>query len=77
MASTPNTTSKAVREFFIKNGIPEDNIKAAGMTPTDIKRAATAAFDNTNSNKKKGKGPDSEFVKVQLIITNVGAKENP
>jgi outer membrane protein OmpA-like peptidoglycan-associated protein len=69
--------AKAVREFFIKNGIPEDNIKAAGMTPTDIKRAATAAFDNTNSNKKKGKGPDSEFVKVQLIITNVGAKENP
>ncbi|MBQ6069345.1 MAG: OmpA family protein [Bacteroidales bacterium] len=69
--------AKAVKEFFVKNGIPEDNIKAAGMTPTDIKRAATAAFDNTNSNKKTKTSGDQEFVKVQLIITNVGAKVNP
>ena len=68
--------AKAVKEFFVKNGIPEDNIKAAGMTPTDIKRAATAAFDNTSTKKGKG-GSDQEFVKVQLIITNVGAKVNP
>ena len=68
--------AKAVKEFFVKNGIPEDNIKAAGMTPTDIKRAATAAFDNTSSKKGKA-GSDQEFVKVQLIITNVGAKVNP
>ena len=40
------------------------------MTPTDIKRAATAAFDN----KKKD---DNEFVKIQLIITGVTPKENP
>ena len=69
--------AKSVREFFVKNGIPEDNIKAAGMTPTDIKRAATAAFDNTSSKKGKAGGGDQEFVKVQLIITQVGAKENP
>ena len=68
--------AKAVKEFFVKNGIPEDNIKAAGMTPTDIKRAATAAFDNTSTKKGKA-GGDQEFVKVQLIITNVGAKVNP
>ena len=69
--------AKAVKEFFVKNGIPEDNIKAAGMTPTDIKRAATAAFDNTSTKKGKGGNADQEFVKVQLIITNVGAKVNP
>ena len=69
--------AKAVKEFFVKNGIPEDNIKAAGMTPTDIKRAATAAFDNTSTKKGKAGGAEQEFVKVQLIITNVGAKVNP
>jgi len=62
--------AKAVKEFFVKNGIPEGNIKTSGMTPTDIKRAATAAFDN----KKKD---DNEFVKIQLIITGVTPKENP
>lgn len=62
--------AKAVKEFFVKNGVPEANIKTSGMTPTDIKRAATAAFDN----KKKN---DSEFVKVQLIITGINPKENP
>ena len=69
--------AKAVKEFFVKNGIPEDNIKAAGMTPTDIKRAATAAFDNTSTKKGKAAAGEQEFVKVQLIITNVGAKVNP
>ncbi|MBR3724160.1 MAG: OmpA family protein [Bacteroidales bacterium] len=62
--------AKAVKEFFVKNGVPEENIKTSGMTPTDIKRAATAAFDN----KKK---TDNEFVKVQLIITGINPKENP
>ena len=62
--------AKSVKEFFVKNGIPEGNIKTSGMTPTDIKRAATAAFDN----KKKD---DNEFVKIQLIITGVTPKENP
>lgn len=62
--------AKSVKEFFVKNGIPADNIKTSGMTPTDIKRAATAAFDT-----KKQK--DEEFVKLQIIITSVGAKENP
>ena len=69
--------AKAVKEFFVKNGIPEENIKAAGMTPTDIKRAATAAFDNTSTKKGKAGSGEQEFVKVQLIITNVGAKVNP
>ncbi len=62
--------AKAVKEFFVKNGVPEANIKTSGMTPTDIKRAATAAFDT----KKKD---DNEFVKVQLIITGINPKENP
>ena len=62
--------AKAVKEFFVKNGVPEGNIKTSGMTPTDIKRAATAAFDT----KKKN---DNEFVKVQLIITGINPKENP
>ena len=62
--------AESVTEFFVKNGIPEGNIKTSGMTPTDIKRAATAAFDN----KKKD---DNEFVKIQLIITGVTPKENP
>ncbi len=61
--------AKSVKEFFVKNGIPEDHIKTSGMTTTDIKRAATAAFDT--------KKVDEEFVSIQLIITAVGAKENP
>ena len=62
--------AKAVKDFFVKNGINEANIKTSGMTPTDIKRAATAAFDTKKANNE-------EFVSVQLIITSVGAKENP
>ncbi len=62
--------AKSVKEFFVKNGIPEENIKTSGMTPTDIKRAATAAFDTKKEN-------ENEFVKVQLIITGMSAKENP
>lgn len=61
--------AKSVKEFFVKNGIPEDQIKTSGMTMTDIKRAATAAFDTQKT--------DVEFVSIQLIITAVGAKENP
>ncbi|MBQ0159173.1 MAG: OmpA family protein [Bacteroidales bacterium] len=62
--------AKAVKEFFVKNGIKEENIKTTGMTPTDIKRAATAAFDTKNQRNE-------EFVSIKLIITSVGAKENP
>ena len=62
--------AKAVKEFFVKNGVPEQNIKTSGMTPTDIKRAATAAFDTKKQN-------DNEFVKIQLIITGINPKENP
>lgn len=61
--------AKSVKNYFVKNGIPEGNIRTVGMTPTDIKRAATAAFDNKKNN--------DEDVKIQLIITGVGAKENP
>lgn len=62
--------AKSVKEFFVKHGINEANMKTTGMTPTDIKRAATAAFDTKNQKNE-------EFVTVQLIITSVGAKENP
>jgi len=60
--------AKSVKEFFVKNGIPEDHIRTAGMTPTEIKRAATAAFD-----PKAG----AEEIKVQLVIISIGAKANP
>ena len=58
----------AVKEFFVKNGLPEENIRVAGMTPTEIKRAATAAFDPKNN---------AEEVKIRLIIMSIGAKVNP
>jgi len=61
--------AKAVKDFFVKNGIPEDNIQPAGMTVTDIKRAATAAFDPKKEN--------DELCKIQIIITEVGSKVNP
>lgn len=61
--------AKSVKAFFVKNGIPEANIKTSGMTLTDIKRAATAAFDPKNAN--------NDDVKIQLIINSVGAKVNP
>lgn len=61
--------AKSVKEFFVKNGIPEENMRTIGMSPTDIKRAATAAFD-----PKKDTGED---VKIRLIISSVGAKVNP
>lgn len=58
--------AKSVKDYFVRNGVAEGNMKTAGMTITDIKRAATAAFDN--------KGAD---VKVELIITSVEPKNNP
>ena len=61
--------AKSVKEFFVKNGIPEENMRTVGMSPTDIKRAATAAFD-----PKKDNAAD---VKIQLMITNVGPRVNP
>lgn len=60
--------AKSVKEFFVKNGIPENHIRTAGMTPTEIKRAATAAFDPK---------ANSEEIKVQLVIISIGAKANP
>lgn len=61
--------AKSVKEFFVKNGIPEENMRTIGMSPTDIKRAATAAFDPKKDN--------TEDVKIQLMISSVGAKANP
>jgi len=61
--------AKSVKEYFVQKGIPEENIQTVGMTTTDIKRAATAAFDTKNQYK--------DFVKIQLVITSVGAKVNP
>ena len=61
--------AKSVKAFFVQNGIPDENIRTVGMTPTDIKRAATAAFDPKKDN--------SDPVKIQLIINSVGAKVNP
>ena len=61
--------AKSVKEFFVKNGIPEENMRTIGMSPTDIKRAATAAFDPKKDN-------DGD-VKIILMITSVGAKTNP
>ena len=58
----------SVKEFFVKNGIPEDHIRVAGMTPTEIKRAATAAFDPK---------ANAEDIKVKLIIISIGPRENP
>ena len=60
--------ANSVRDYFISKGIPGDNIRVAGMTPTEIKRAATAAFDT-----KK----EAEDVKIQLIIISIDSKENP
>ena len=58
----------SVKDFFVKNGIPEDHIRVAGMTPTEIKRAATAAFDPK---------ANTEDIKIELIIISIGSKENP
>lgn len=60
--------AKSVKEFFVKNGISEDRIRTAGMTPTEIKRASTAAFDPKKNN---------EEIKVKIIIISVGSKTNP
>ena len=53
--------AKAVKEWFVKNGISADRISTAGMTKNEIKRAAAAALD------EKGKGFST--VSCELIVT--------
>ena len=60
--------AKSVKQFFVSNGIPDEHIRVAGMTDTEIKRAATAAFD------PKAKGDD---VKINLVIISIGPRQNP
>ena len=54
--------AQSVKDFFARNGIDGSRIEVAGMTPTEIKRAASANFD------KKQK-PNT--TKVELIITGI------
>lgn len=51
----------SVKEFFVKHGLPENQITVAGMTQTEIKRAAAAMLKN-----------DGNDAKVELIITDTG-----
>ena len=54
--------AKAVKEFFIKNGIAEKRITTTGMSQNEIKRMASAALD---------KGEKFSDVKIELIITEM------
>ena len=52
--------AKAVKDYFVKNGIEADRITTAGMTKNEIKRAAAAALD---------KNGGFSGIKCELIIT--------
>ena len=52
--------AKAVKDYFVKNGIDAKRITTAGMTKNEIKRAAAAALD---------KGGGFSGIKCELIIT--------
>ncbi|MCR4659793.1 MAG: OmpA family protein [Bacteroidales bacterium] len=54
--------AKAVKEFFVKNGIAEERITTTGMSQNEIKRMASAALD---------KGESFSDVKIELIITEM------
>lgn len=58
--------AQSVRDFFVRNGIASSRITVSGMTPSEIKRAAAAAFNN--------KGNSKQDVKVSLIITGIKNK---
>lgn len=51
----------SVKNFFVAHGLPESKITVAGMTQTEIKRAAAAMLKN-----------DRSEAKVELIITDTG-----
>ena len=56
--------AKAVKQWFVSNGIDPRRITTAGMTKNEIKRAAAAALNE--------KGGGYNGVKVELIITGKG-----
>lgn len=56
--------AKAIKEWFIKNGIDAKRITTAGMTKNEIKRAAAAALNE--------KGGGFSNIKAELIITGKG-----
>lgn len=58
--------AESVKAFFVSNGIAASRITVSGMTPSEIKRAATAAFSN--------KGNSQQDTKVSLIITGMNGK---
>jgi outer membrane protein OmpA-like peptidoglycan-associated protein len=58
--------AKAVKQWFVSNGIDSRRITTAGMTKNEIKRAAAAALNE--------KGGGYNGVKVELIITGKGDK---
>ena len=58
--------AKAVKDYFVKNGIAADRITTAGMSKNEITRAAAAAL-----NRDEGFSP----VSIEIIITGVGKKE--
>lgn len=59
--------AQSVKDFFARNGISEDRIEVAGMTPSEIKRSAANVLD------KKQHFRD---VKVEIIITGIRKGEN-
>ena len=56
--------AKAIKEWFVKNGIDAKRITTAGMTKNEIKRAAAAALNE--------KGGGFSNIKAELIITGKG-----
>lgn len=54
--------AESTKEFFVKHGIDASRIKVAGMTQNEIKRAAAAALNKSQSFKG---------TKVELIINQV------
>lgn len=51
----------SVKEFFVKNGLPADKISVAGMTKTEVKRAAAAVLNKDQYNDAK----------VEIVITGI------
>lgn len=74
----------AVKEFFVKNGISEDRIAVAGMTESEVKSAANAAFASEGASSSKQNVTKSQTQKsdkrladhinnkIELFITSVG-----
>ncbi len=49
----------SVKEYFVSHGISEDRITIAGMSPTDIKKASSAAYREKNL-----------IPKIEILITS-------